>query len=215
MLSNRSICYQIGSDIGFINLLLNDPIGQILQPWYIIHIKCMYIHVWNVAMDTNACYYIGIERAAVKTLFLFIPSFSWYAVNFHLQYIHGIWYADCIHMYMYCTAGYFRQGKHCVQFVTLAKHRKCKCKINLPIHCLPQAYMPIEASCRCINVVTPKTILLNHPSGKSTAVHDCRKFTLLKHSYCMCVFANVTLLHDKNLETPSNIQSNTTQFNDT
>ena len=32
MLSNRSICYQIRSDMGFINLLLNNLIGQILQP---------------------------------------------------------------------------------------------------------------------------------------------------------------------------------------
>ena len=98
-------------------------------------------------MDTNG---------SCQNTILFIPSFSWYAVNFHLQYIHGIWYADCTHMYMYRTVG---KGKHFVQFVTLAKHRKFKCQINLPIHCLPHAYMPIEASCMCINVVTPKTIL--------------------------------------------------------
>ena len=40
MLSNRSICYQIRSDMGFINLLLTNLIGQILQPWY--KLKCHY-----------------------------------------------------------------------------------------------------------------------------------------------------------------------------
>ena len=39
MLSNRSICYQIRSDMGFINLLLNNLIGQILQPWYKVTIS--------------------------------------------------------------------------------------------------------------------------------------------------------------------------------
>ena len=29
------MCYQIGSDMGF-NLLLNNLIGQILQPWFFI-----------------------------------------------------------------------------------------------------------------------------------------------------------------------------------
>ena len=77
MLSNRSICYQIRSDMGFINLLLTNLIGQILQPWY--KLKCHYermhqdvifINIHNFTCTSNSRHKFETQYYSIFSFFL-------------------------------------------------------------------------------------------------------------------------------------------------